>query len=106
MENLSVSIQYTKILNIPIEILGSLYLDVKPEFDDVVWLHNVCFAFGADFAAGFGGLFGTGGDKVGVVYDLGGYKTALKVAVDHAGGLGRGATFFDRPGAHFVFARG
>ena len=38
---------------------GILILDIKSEFNDVIWLHDVVFSFGADLASGSCGRFRT-----------------------------------------------
>ena len=69
-------------------------------------MHDVCFAFGAEFPSLFDGFFGAVFFEVVVVADVGGDKTALKISMDGAGGFGGGSAFFDGPGTAFFFSGG
>ena len=84
--------------------IGWLYVEF--EFDDVAVLHDVGFAFGAELAGGFDGLFGTVFFEIVVVADLSSDKATLKVGMNGASSFGSGGTFFDGPGATFFFAGG
>ena len=67
-------------------------------------MHDVGFAFSAEFAGGFDGLLGAVLFEVIIVCDLGGDKTAFEIGMNGAGGFGGGGAFLDGPGATFFFA--
>ena len=80
--------------------------DVESEQNDVAVLHNVVFAFGADFA-----FFASGGEaaafeKYLVVDDFRADKPALEIGMYLAGGLRGFSACFYGPGARFGFAGG
>ena len=81
-------------------------LDIEFELDDIAVLHNVGFAFGAEFAGGSYGLLGAEGLEVVVITDLGSDEAAFEIGVDGAGGFGGGGAFFDGPGATFLLTSG
>ena len=74
-------------------------LHIKPELDDVAVGHDVVLAFHADASVGAGLGEAAVFDQVVVADDLGLDETALKVGVDHSGGLRRSPALVDRPGA-------
>src|SRR5690606_3651371 len=69
-------------------------------------LDHVVLPLGADEALLTGGLLGPGGDEVVPGEGLGADETALEVAVDLAGGLGRARALAAGPGADLLLARG
>ena len=64
-------------------------------------MHDVGFAFSAEFAGGADGLFGTEFFEVVVVANASGNKATFEIGVDGTGGLGGGGAFFDGPGTAF-----
>ena len=85
--------------------LGSLAY-IKSKFHHIAWLHDIGFAFGADLAgfARFG--FGACCHEVIIIHHLRRNEASLEVGVDDSGGLGCRPALVDRPGVHFLGARG
>jgi hypothetical protein len=73
--------------------------------NDVAVLDDVFLPFQAQLTGVATFCFAAELDEIVVGDDLGADETALDVTVDLAGGLDRGRSLADRPGAHFVLAR-
>src|SRR5437764_10351364 len=91
-------------LRTPGTLAGRLHIEA--ELDHVTVLHDVVLALDAGLPRGARGGDGPGGDKVVVGHDLGLDETALEVAVDHPGRLGRRRPDADRPGPGFLWPGG
>src|SRR5262245_39311771 len=81
-------------------------LHVEAELEDVAVLHDVVLALDAGLPRGPSGGDRPGGDQVVVGHDLGLDETALEVAVDHTGRLGRRRPDAYRPGPGFLWPGG
>src|SRR5206468_783597 len=73
----------------PSDIPIKLFADVKSKFHDIVGLHDVRFALGADFAFRAGTGKRAGIDKVVIINDFCGDETTFEITMDDAGGLRR-----------------
>ena len=81
-------------------------LNIKTEMHDVAILYNIVFALHAHFSSLSAALFRLMLLIISEFDNLSSDEAFLKVAVDHAGRLGCFPSFLDRPGPHFLFARG
>ena len=81
-------------------------LYIKSKFYYISVLHDVGFAFGAEFAGGFDGLFGAELFQIVIITDLSGDEDTLEIGVDGAGGFWGSGAFFDSPGTAFFLAGG
>src|SRR5699024_6903618 len=81
-------------------------LNVKPKFHHVAVVHNVIFAFHADFAGSFSVVHGTGGNKILKGNHFGFNESTLEVGVNHTGSFWGSVTFADGPGAGLFRASG
>src|SRR5256885_16711488 len=77
-------------------------LDVEAEVDHVAVAHDVILALEAELARFLRTLLATVRHEVIVRRNFGADETALKIAVDHAGGLWRRGAGGNRPSAHFL----
>src|SRR5277367_6478650 len=84
----------------------SVGLDVEFEKEDVPVFYDVVFAFGAEEAFFFDGLFAAVFEEVVGGVAVGFDEAALEVGVDDAGGSGGFGAAFDGPGADFLHACG
>ena len=75
-----------------------------PDVQDVSIDYLVILALETVFASAFDGVLATQIDQVIVAEDLGANETSLQVRVNDAGGLRRGGSVGDAPGAHLVGA--
>src|SRR6185312_8736266 len=85
---------------------GKERLHVEEDVDDVAVLDDVLLAFGAEEAALLGFGFAACSHKVVEADDFGADEATAQVAVDFAGGFGRGRAGRDGPGAAFIGAGG
>ena len=81
-------------------------LHVEAEFDNIAFLHDVVFAFHADFAGGAAVVDGAVFHEVVVGDDFGLNEAFFEVTVNNASGLGCGISLVNGPGANFFFAGG
>ena len=83
-----------------------IWLNIKSEFSNIVWRHNIIFAFSADFSGLLGGLFASGFDQIVEIYNLGGNKSSLEICVNYARGLWCCPAFSDCPSVNFFWSGG
>src|SRR3981189_2602492 len=83
-----------------------MWLDIEFEEEDVTVFDDVFFAFGAEEASFFDGLFAAVLEEVGGGVAVGLDETFFEVGVDDAGGSGGFGAAADGPGADLLHSGG
>src|SRR5271170_3579680 len=87
-------------------VFAGRYLNVELEEEDVAVFDDVLFAFGAEEASFFDGLFATVFEEVGGGVAVGFDEALFEVGVDDARGSGGFGAAADGPGADLLYACG